>query len=195
MPRLPQRPDDALTCCEPDLVYGRGFDEWRAPPYTSLYIADDRYALLSLPLLLFPRLVLFFAADERELSSRPSRITRSMVSPIVPIPRPDTLTSLEVFMLRSVGFGLIALAAILVFVVVPPYKPVAPGRKAVVTVLAVLGCVTAVVGWNTPLGALSVIMGIGNGIVGCWGWWSIMFGEDDYRFGKYLKNDSRLKRL
>lgn len=109
--------------------------------------------------------------------------------------RPASLTALESHTLRCMGFGLLAMAAVLIFVVVPAYKPFAPGRKAVVTVFAVLGCVTAVVGWNSPLGALAVITGIGNGIVGAWGWWSIMFGEDDYRFGKYLKPDSRWKKL
>ncbi|GMK56876.1 hypothetical protein CspeluHIS016_0307160 [Cutaneotrichosporon spelunceum] len=109
--------------------------------------------------------------------------------------RPAYLTGLEQLTLRCMGLGLLGLAAITVFVVVPAYKPHAPGRKATTTVLAILGCITAVVAWNSKLGGLSVITGIGNGVIGAWGWYAIMFGEDDYRYGKYLKPDSRLKRL
>jgi hypothetical protein len=51
------------------------------------------------------------------------------------------------------------------------------------------------VSWNAPLGALAIMLGLGNGIVGSWGWWSLFFGEDNHKFGKYLKENSRLKRL
>lgn len=175
-----------------------------APTFSVPNSADIRFAALSLPLLLFPRLVLFFAQGDGDTSTRATRLGQSTMGMAVPgvergsishFERPAKLTSLEEFTLRSMGFGALALSAIIVFVVVPAYKPVAPGRKAVVTVLAVLGCITAVVAWNSPLGALAVVTGIGNGIVGAWGWWSLMFGDDDYRFGKYLKKDSRLKRL
>lgn len=165
-------------------------------------LADGRYALLSIPLLVFPRLVLFFAADDGP--PRATRLSQSSMGITVPgvdrgsinsFERPARLTNLEQLTLRAMGLGLLALAAITVFVVVPAYKPHAPGRKAVTTVLAILGCVTAVVAYNSPLGALAVLTGIGNGIVGAWGWYAIMFGEDDYRLGKYLKKDSRFKKL
>ncbi|CAK9779852.1 hypothetical protein CC85DRAFT_303019 [Cutaneotrichosporon oleaginosum] len=168
---------------------------------TSYYglAAASWYTLLSLPLLLFPRLVLFFAAEDR--ATRLSHSSMGMVVPgvdrgsISSFERPARLTNLEALALRCMGVGLLALAAITVFVVVPAYKPHAPGRKAVTTVLALLGCVTAAVAYNAPLGALAVVTGVGNGIVGAWGWYAIMFGEDEYRFGKYLKDDSRLKKL
>ncbi|BEI82824.1 hypothetical protein CcaverHIS002_0306920 [Cutaneotrichosporon cavernicola] len=170
---------------------------------TSYYgmAAASWYALLALPLLLLPRLVLFFASDDGPRATRLSQSSMGMTVPgvdrgsISRFERPSRLTSLEELTLRSLGLGLLALASITVFVVVPAYKPHAPGRKAVTTVLAILGCVTAVVSWNSPLGAMAVITGVGNGVVGAWGWYAIMFGEDDYKFGKYLKNDSRLKRL
>jgi hypothetical protein len=93
------------------------------------------------------------------------------------------------------GLGLLALAALVVFTVVPRYTPASPARKTAITVIALLECVSAVVAWNAPLGALAVFVGMGNGLIGAWGWWALFFGEETHKFKKYLKEDSRLKRL
>lgn len=107
----------------------------------------------------------------------------------------DALTNLEGFALRMLGFGSLALSAICLFVVVPSLLPHSPPRMPTVSVIAVLTSVTAVVCWNSQLGALSTITGIGNGIIAAWGWWVIFFSTDPHKFGKYLRKDSRLKRL
>lgn len=152
--------------------------------------------MLALPLLLLPRLILFLAqGSESALKAGPLGVV-----PSGPIPtyggRPDTLTPLESFTLRMLGLGLIALAAISVFVIVPNYSPQAmPYRLPTVCVFAVLGCVTAFAGWNAPLGVMSVLLGLGNGVLGAWGWWTVFFGEEKQKLGKYLKKNSRFKKL
>lgn len=156
-----------------------------------------RFVVLALPVLLVPCLVLFMAQG----SDAPVKAGPLGVVPSGPIPsyggnQHDTLTPLESFALKMLGFGLLALAAISIFVVVPNYSPQAmPYRMPAVCVFAVLGCITAFSGWNAPLGFMSVVLGLGNGALGAWGFWTVFFGEEKQKFGKYLKPNSRLKKF
>ncbi|KAL1405307.1 hypothetical protein Q8F55_008934 [Vanrija albida] len=163
------------------------------------------FALCALPLLTMPRLVLFLAGP----SAAPSPLNPSALqAPLSnnpassgPIPsydrgHYDALTHLEAFSLRLLGLGLVALALVSLFVVVPSYAPgVAPGRQSTIVVWAILGSIAAVVSWNAPLGALATITSLGNAVLSGWGWWAVFFGNDDRKFKKYLKPNSRLKRL
>lgn len=164
-----------------------------------------RFAACALPLLTMPRLVLFLAGP----SSAPTPLNPSSLqaplsnNPVSSGPIPsydrghyDSLTHLENFALRLLGLGLVALALVSLFVVVPAYAPgVAPGRQSTIVVWAILGSVASVVAWNAPLGALATLTAFGNAILSGWGWWAVFFGNDDRKFKKYLKPNSRLKRL
>lgn len=155
---------------------------------------------MSLPLLLLPRLILFLAQGPESgsataaLKAGPLGVLNTAI-----LDRSrgqyDSLTSLEAFFVKMLGFGLDSVAAIIVFAVVPSYTPPSPARKPTITVIAILTAFAAVVSWNAPLGALAVILGLGNGVVSAWGWWALFFGEDPHKFKKYLKEDSRMKRL
>lgn len=149
-----------------------------------------------MPLLLLPRLILFFAQGQD--ASRPNRHGVNFGTEAVPSydrGHYDALTALEDFALRMLGFGSLALAAICLFVVVPSHNPHSPPRMPTTAVITILTSVTAVVCWNSKLGALSFITGLGNGGIACWGWWVMFFSDDPHKFGKYLRKDSRLKRL
>lgn len=153
--------------------------------------------MLAVPLLLMPRLVLFMAqGSESPVKAGPLGVVGSGPIPSYGGNQHDKLTPLESFALKMLGLGLLALAAISIFVVVPNYSPQAmPYRIPTVCVFAVLGCVTAFAGWNAPLGVMSIVLGLGNGALGAWGFWTVFFGEEKQKFGKYLKPNSRLKKL
>lgn len=154
------------------------------------------FGLMSLLLLILPRLVLFFAQGQD--SARPTRHGLNIANDPVPSydrGHFDALTSLEEFALRMLGFGALALAAICLFVVVPNHLPHSPPRVPAICVITIMTSITSVVCWNSKLGALATITGIGNGTVACWGWWVLFFSGDHHKFGKYLRKDSRLKRL
>lgn len=138
-------------------------------------------------MLLLPRLILFLAqnSDQRKAEAIPSYDRTHF----------DALTPLESFLVRMVGFGLLGFAAMIIFNVVPAYTAPYPARTASITVVAVLSCVAAVVAWNAPLGAFASIVGLGNGLVGAWGWWTIFFGGEEHKMKRYLKDNSRLKKL
>ena len=131
----------------------------------------------------------------------------------------DALTPLESFLCLSLGLGLVAMALITVFVLVPTYlAPLStttvdttsgvspesiptksPGRVALLAVLVGLTSLMSVLSWNSSsVGALGKAVSLGNGAVGIWGWWVIIFGGGRgllSKAGKKSKVPERLKRL
>lgn len=157
---------------------------------------------MALPVLVLPRFILFLAQGSE--SGSPSHALKTGHLGVLnsgPVPsydrgHYDSLTSLESFLLHMMGMGMLALAALCVFVIVPTYTPVSKCRVPAIGVLSALFCFSAIFGWNAPLGALAVLLGLGNGVLGCWGAWSLFFGnEEGHNKHKILKPNSRLKRL
>jgi len=129
-------------------------------------VITDRYTirliLQSIPLLLFPSFLAFLARSG---------------------PQQDVLlTPLERFM--AINYALLLLAtALCVIIATPSPSPlsdrptttIATGHPMLVpfTVLCLAG---AFIGWNyRDIGSLGVLFSLGNGVVGAWGFWTMLF--------------------
>lgn len=153
------------------LTYGR-----RCRTSTLIY----RFTILATPLLLFPRLLLFFSqiAPVNHLTQAQSQsLERDHY---------DALTPLESFLCRVVGAGLVSMGLVVLFGLVPRYEGDQarnmshsnPARKPILGVLVGLTTIMSVVAYNTTtIGALGWVTGMGNAVVALWGWWVIVFGD------------------
>jgi len=88
----------------------------------------------------------------------------------------DSLSPLESFLCLSLAIGLFAMALLTLFVVTPSYTPPSPSRWPALAVIVGLTTVTSLVAWNSPIGGLGVLTGLGNTAVAIWGWWVVVFG-------------------
>ena len=184
-------------------VWGCGAASWSVPNSLSLpsfqcLSQSDfrfliRFTLLAIPLLLFPRILLFFA----QIPPASSIFTTSQTPAHEHY---DALTPLESFLCLSCSLGLLAMAMINLFVLVPSYTPPAanPSRTPLLGILVGLLTVMAAVGLNTnSIGALGKVIGGGNAMVAIWGWWVVLFRDER---GRWVKTDKkhvpdRFKRL
>ncbi|ODO11488.1 hypothetical protein I350_00268 [Cryptococcus amylolentus CBS 6273] len=159
------------------------------------------FAILAIPLLLFPRILLFFsqvAPPNTPFSS--SSVANHAAAAAARENHYDTLTSLESTLCLTLSFGLLAVALISVFLLVPTYDPevVTPGRGVLVGILTGLMTILGWVLWNARgLGALGTLLGGGNWFVALWGWWVLIFGEgrSEMMRGHKHKTPKRLKKL
>lgn len=146
-----------------------------------------RFSALALPLLLFPRIILFFA--QSPASPHVSASSRD--------DHYDTFTPLESFLLLVLSLGLLTLALASLFIIAPAYHPPSsnPSRKPLLGLLVGLITLSALLGFNTTaIGGLGTFLGVGGTIIAGWGWWVIMFGQ--MKFGeKRSKMPERLKKL
>ncbi|RSH91943.1 hypothetical protein EHS25_009313 [Saitozyma podzolica] len=145
------------------------------------------FVILAIPLLLFPRILLFFA------QTKPSAFE------ITDLDREhyDSLTPLESFLCLTLSLGLIACSLITLFVLVPTYEPPATpaGRKPLLGILVGLTSLMSVVSINTAsIGALGKVVGGGNVVIAIWGWWVIVFGNMRWKERK-SKVPDRFKKL
>jgi hypothetical protein len=155
---------------------------------TCMYIMlIHRFSALALPLLLFPRIILFFA--QSPASPHVSASSRD--------DHYDTFTPLESFLILILSLGLFTLALASLLILAPAYHPPAtnPSRKPLLGLFVGLTTMSALLGFNsTAIGGLGTVIGLGNAVIAGWGWWVVMFGE--MKFGeKRSKMPERLKKL
>ena len=139
-----------------------------------------RFTVLALPLLLFPRILLFFAQTPPPSIVAAAGLDRDHY---------DTLTPLESFLTLSLALGLITLALLVFLILVPSYTPPStnPSRWPLLAILVGLTSVMGAVAWNAPVGGLGKVVGTGNGLVAVWGWWVVVFGNGRGQIGKVGK--------
>ncbi|KAG8954651.1 hypothetical protein FRC04_011084 [Tulasnella sp. 424] len=136
------------------------------------WITAAWFTILALPLLVFPRLLLFLSA--------PYNVHTAEVREI--------MTPLEGFLCTHVGIGLLALAIALITSIPSPPPIIRAGvvpPPQIHPLLAPLSfslATTAFISYNTrSIGALGMIMTFGCGITGLWGLWVMAFeGTGDY---------------
>jgi len=138
-------------------------------------IPNTRFGMLAIPLLLFPRILLFFA------QTPPATLSTSSLPGHY-----DSLSPLESYLSLSLSLGLITLSLITLFVLVPNYTPKTPARMPLLVVLVLLTSLSGVISWNTgSVGGLGMVVALGNGGLAIWGWWVIVFGLGrEYRSNK-----------
>lgn len=153
---------------------------------------NDRFSILAVPLLLFPRILLFFAqvppppGTSAAAFGQPERESHF-----------DALTPLESFLCLSLSLGLLAFGLIAIFALVPTYEPPTtnPSRTSVLSVVVGVNTIMAIVSLNTKsIGGLGTVIGIGNTLMALWGWWVVVFGNVHLKERK-SKVPSRLKKL
>lgn len=150
------------------------------------------YSILAVPLLLFPRILLFFAqvppppGTSAAAFGQPERESHY-----------DALTPLESFLCLSLSLGLLAFSLIAIFALVPTYEPPTtnPSRTSILSVIVGINTVMALVSLNTKsVGGLGTVIGIGNTLMAVWGWWVVVFGMVHLK-EKKSRVPSRLKKL
>ncbi|WVF72123.1 hypothetical protein IAT40_006935 [Kwoniella sp. CBS 6097] len=162
------------------------------------------FASLALPLLLFPRILLFFS----QVAPSPTPFSTSSSSSSSRDVKDreehyDNLTSLESSLCLSLSLGLLAVSLISLIILVPTYElPNSnPSRKSLLGIFVGLTTISGLTMWNSAgLGGLSGVVGGGNIFVAIWGWWVIVFGGSGEskllkKDGKKSKTPERLKRL
>jgi hypothetical protein len=112
----------------------------------------------------------------------------------------DALTPLESHLCLTLSLGLISLALITLFVLIPTYQlpTTNPSRTPLLAVLVGLTSLISAIQWNTAsIGGLGKAVGMGNTIVAIWGWWVIAFGQGGSKMAKVGKKHTpdRLRRL
>ncbi|KAG9019631.1 hypothetical protein FRB90_011977 [Tulasnella sp. 427] len=136
------------------------------------WITAAWFTILALPLLIFPRLLLFL--------STPFNIHTSEIR--------ETMTPLEGYLCTHVGIGLLALAIALV-TAIPSPPPIVragvvppPQTHPLLAPLSFSLAVTSFISYNTKnIGPLGMIMTLGCGITGLWGLWVMAFeGTGNY---------------
>jgi hypothetical protein len=118
----------------------------------------ERFAALALPLLLFPRIILFFAQNPASPHVSASSSDHY-----------DTFTPLESFLIQILSLGLFTLALTSLLILAPAYHPPAvnPSRKPLLGLMVALTTLSALLGFNTSaIGGLGTVIGLGNTIVG-----------------------------
>ncbi|WVW83120.1 hypothetical protein I302_105138 [Kwoniella bestiolae CBS 10118] len=151
------------------------------------------FSILAIPLLLFPRILLFF-------SQTPPPPSTSALTATGREEHYDTLSSLESTLCLSISLGLFAISLISIFALVPTYEPPTtnPTRKPILGILVGLTTLAGLILWNLS----GLVLGGGNLIVAIWGWWVIVFGSSTNKLSKVGnggkkdgKVHERLKRL
>jgi len=136
----------AATAVDDD---GDGEEDEKPPMQDEAYWAwatAGWFSLVALPLLLFPRFILFLATPSKDLVAR------------------DTLTPLEWFLSVHTALLLLGLALGLIMAI-PNHTP--------------LLLLSSFLAFNTPssrLGPLGILLSCGNGAMGVWGAWVLVFG-------------------
>jgi len=125
-------------------------------------------SLLSIPLALWPRFLLFMATPPSHAEHR------------------DTLTPLESFMLTQFGIMLFFLSLALVFSIPSPspipspaHRPNAPPTHPLLVPVTIGLLMSSFIAYNTPMkriGALGPFVATGNGLLGLFGAWVTVFG-------------------
>ncbi|ORX39861.1 hypothetical protein BD324DRAFT_615273 [Kockovaella imperatae] len=130
-------------------------------------VAAGWFTILALPLLLFPRILVFFSQ------------TPAPGPGIANLERDhyDTLTPLESFLALTLALGLVSLALLVFLTLVPSYTPPSPSRWPLLAIIVGLTSTMSVIAWNAPIGGLGKVTGIGNTLVAIWGWWVVVFGQ------------------
>ncbi|EIW69699.1 hypothetical protein M231_07923 [Tremella mesenterica] len=143
-------------------VYGLGLTIW--------------FTILSLPLFLFPRILLFFSQKP------PPSTTFSTFSPQVD--HYDSLSSLESSLCFSLATTYLLLALISLSVLVPSYTPRSPARSPIlglylifVTFISLLGIVNSSRVKSGGYGGLGKMINFGYAGMAIWGWWVVVFGK------------------
>ncbi|WVO12846.1 hypothetical protein L204_100454 [Cryptococcus depauperatus] len=156
-------------------------------------VLSSWFVILALPLLLFPRILIFF-------SQTPPTTAYATNMAALRDNHYDALTPLEYTLCLSLSLGLIATALISVFILVPTYTPPTPNpsRGPLLGVLVGLTTISGGVLWNAGgLGGLGIFVGGGNAFVAAWGWWVIVFGDGKGHLTKSHKpkTPARLRKL
>lgn len=157
----------------------------------------SRFAILAVPLLLFPRILIFFS------QTPPPTVpfSSSSVANAAAASREnhyDSLTPLEYTLCLSLSLGLIAMSLVSLFILVPTYTPPSanPSRTPLLGVLVGLTTISGAVLWNAGgLGGLGVFVGGGNVFVAVWGWWVIVFGGGRGKITKKQHKQNTPERL
>ncbi|OCF45497.1 hypothetical protein I317_00745 [Kwoniella heveanensis CBS 569] len=169
-------------------VWGLGLSAW--------------FATLALPLLLFPRILLFFSQVAPPPSTSFSTSSTSHHRDAIKDREEhyDSLTSLESTLCLSLSLGLLAVSLISLIILVPTYETsnlnpnrnANPSRKSLLGILVGLTTVSGLTMWNSGgIGGLSGVVGGGNILVAIWGWWVIVFGGGGG--SKLMKKDGSKK--
>jgi len=126
--------------------------------------------ILSMPLLLFPRFLLFL--------SQPTTTTTAEFAQQGEV---STLTPLESYLATQFAILLISMSIALI-ASIPSSDPVPPragmmGQTHPLLVPMTIGSLLcSVISYNTPsAGALGFLVALGSGVVGVWGAWAIVF--------------------
>lgn len=167
----------------------RSFRMVRWPFSPSDLWLSSRYTVLGIPLLLFPRILLFFA------QSPPATVAAAAAG--LDRDHYDAPTPLESFLSTTLSLGLFSMALISLFVVVPSYTPPSsnPSRWPTLAVLVGLSSIVSVTAWNSPIGGLGTLVALGNTVIAVWGWWVVAFGQGRSKLGKVKHRNERWKRL
>ncbi|AAW41848.1 hypothetical protein CNBB3450 [Cryptococcus deneoformans B-3501A] len=160
-------------------------------------VLSSWFAILAVPLLLFPRILIFFS------QTPPPTVpfSSSSVANAAAAAREnhyDSLTPLEYTLCLSLSLGLIAMSLVSLFILVPTYTPPStnPSRTPLLGVLVGLTTISGAVLWNAGgLGGLGVFVGGGNVFVAVWGWWVIVFGGGRGRITKKQHKHNTPERL
>ncbi|OWZ51708.1 hypothetical protein C345_00852 [Cryptococcus neoformans A2-102-5] len=160
-------------------------------------VLSSWFVILAVPLLLFPRILIFFS------QTPPPTVpfSSSSVANAAAAAREnhyDSLTPLEYTLCLSLSLGLIAMSLVSLFILVPTYTPpsVNPSRTPLLGVLVGLTTISGAVLWNAGgLGGLGVFVGGGNVFVAVWGWWVIVFGGGRGRITKKQHKHNTPERL
>ncbi|PVG00183.1 hypothetical protein CPB86DRAFT_813242 [Serendipita vermifera] len=114
--------------------------------------------LITVPLLFFPRFLVFLVGTQ------------------------GTLTPLEQFLSYQLGVLLLALAAGSIMAT-PEDSSAAhiPSNHPLMTPVTICAALSALIAWNSKgIGSLGVFVCIGTGIVGAWGFWTMLFAGSSH---------------
>ncbi|WVQ78092.1 hypothetical protein IAT38_000173 [Cryptococcus sp. DSM 104549] len=166
-------------------------------------VLSSWFTILAIPLALFPRILIFFsqtAPPTTPFSS--SSVSAAAAAAAAREDHYDALTPLESTLCLTLALGLVGVALISLFILVPTYEPPSsnPARAPLLGVLVGLVTLAAAVTWNAPgLGGLGVVVGGGNVVVALWGWWVVVFGGGRGQMTKVERHKKkvpeRLKKL
>ncbi|CED84093.1 hypothetical protein [Phaffia rhodozyma] len=177
------------------------------------YTAAVALASLAIPLITFPRLIMFLMGGLDEESTQMGKIGRTQRE-IFSSGRIG-LTRLERFLCLQMGVLLIALACLILCMTAPPaphldpVQPEAPSSTATtghskrsrfkqtpqrvqtIWILTPLFFISAGTSYNTALSGLSLYVTFVTGVIGVYGAWVCMFFEEPSHLSKTTKADKR----
>ncbi|KAI5452349.1 hypothetical protein NCC49_000910 [Naganishia albida] len=171
--------------------------------------ASAWFATLALPLLLFPRLLLFLAQTRPAGESFLSKSSHHRDQHY------DDLTPLEKFLCTQLGLGIVVVMGLCLLAIPSPATPrdfpglspytslptatAAPFsaslRLPITLLISTLLALSSFLAYNTPsvaVGAgLTTLLTLGNGAIGIWGWWVGAFGVGEGLRSKKTGADKR----